>query len=84
MASVLSICTVMLQYEYEEYILEDICNGNQSPFKPMAGIDPALCARNYSHSHKVDPHSHSLSLSTSLTITHSLSHYHTLPLSLSF
>ena len=51
-SGVLSICTVILQYEYEEYILDDICNGDSSPFDPLPGIDKALCEQNYKHSHK--------------------------------
>ena len=50
-SSVLSICTVILQYEYEEYVLDEICDGDSSPFKPQEGVDADLCEENYKHSH---------------------------------
>ncbi|QDZ23294.1 serine/threonine-protein kinase [Chloropicon primus] len=50
-SSVLSVCTVMLQYLYDQYILGDICNGDSVPFEPPKGIDKGLCERNYANSH---------------------------------
>jgi hypothetical protein len=50
-SSVLSVCTVILQYEYEEYVLDEICNGDSSPFEPPKGISSSLCEDNYKHSH---------------------------------
>lgn len=48
-SSVLSMCTVMLQYSYEEYMLDDLCNGGEG--EPPPGISKSLCLKSYKNSH---------------------------------